>query len=344
MSHVRKANIASLARALPTWKDFDYVYKRIRDFLRYSRFTVKQVYCRISLWLIEHLAHEHDQYYIPILIDWTDYGIFKALHLAMAFKKRALPLFATIVKKNLLEGSMTLIEVEILEAFFKSIPKDLWRRILIIADRGFCKVELFEKIREFGAHWAIRSPRNKWIQIEGCWRPLSSVDVLPGEQKNFLHVPFTKEHQQDSKNFIVNIAIRRAMKNSANNLDDDIWYITTDLEPAKMSLWFYEKRMWIDEMFRDFKNSRNGFALKQHCIKSEEVMEKLVLVISLSYIVLIYEGLNQFGKIPLRVVSRKKRYKQYLSILQIAIVVLEKILQDPPNNVYQGILSIWCLI
>jgi hypothetical protein len=91
---------------------------------------------------------------------------------------------------------MTLMEKEILEEFFKSIPKDLWRRILIIANRGFCKVELFEKTREFGTHWVIRGPRDRWVQIDGHWMPLDSIPVAYAKQKILLHVPFTKGHQQ----------------------------------------------------------------------------------------------------------------------------------------------------
>lgn len=31
------------------------------------------------------------------------------------------------------------------------------------------------------------------------------------------------------------------------------WYIATDLEDLDKAYAYYEKRMWIEEMFRDFK-------------------------------------------------------------------------------------------
>jgi hypothetical protein len=336
MSHLRKASVAGLARALPTLRDLEGVYKRVRQFLRYSRFTTEEVYASVCLFLLERLAHLDPGHLIPVLLDWTDYKDLMGLHLALCYKGRALPLFCKILPKSLAKGSMTAVEVELLEQFFKALPELLRPKIIVLADRGFCKLELLGTIRSFGAHYGIRSPRHRHILIDGSWKTLQSIELEPGQKKILLHSALHPRHP-----FPVNVAIRRLKEGQANDPDDDVWYILTDLDPAETALGLYEKRMWIEEMFRDFKNTRNGFHLEKHLVKSPEIFEKLILVISLTYLVLIQEGANHMGEIPLSVILRKRKDHPDLSVLQIAIALLDKVLQDLPTEPWQAFLRIW---
>ncbi len=217
------------------------------------------------------------------------------LHLALAYKGRALPLFTKVIRKELLETSQTLLEVEILRDFFGWIDPSLYSRVVILADRGFAKVELLREITGYGTHFAIRSPRDRMVLVDGSWCPLEALKLEPAEKRILKDVLITKEHQ-----FKAHIAIRRLKEGQANDPEDDTWYILTDLQPTEIALSLYEKRFWIEEMFRDLKNNRNGFHMDQHQIVSEEIFEKMLLVVQLAYLVLIEEGTNQMDKVDTR--------------------------------------------
>ncbi len=72
MCHVKRACVGALARGIFSWKPYESLYRRVREFLRYSVFAVEQVYGPISAGLLIKLAHLSPDNLIPVIMDWTD--------------------------------------------------------------------------------------------------------------------------------------------------------------------------------------------------------------------------------------------------------------------------------
>ncbi len=71
------------------------------------------------------------------------------------------------------------------------------------------------------------------------------------------------------------------------------WFLTTDLNQGANQLCdLYGKRMQIEELFRDYKNRRNGFSLPCTRIRIPEILSRALLILALGYILLLGIGLH----------------------------------------------------
>jgi hypothetical protein len=73
---------------------------------------------------------------------------------------------------------------------------------------------------------------------------------------------------------------------------DEPWYLMTDLARSALQLTaLYAKRMTVEELFRDGKSQRNGFALRQVQLKQPRRLDRLLLIVALAYLLLVGLGL-----------------------------------------------------
>src|SRR6185369_13472619 len=77
---------------------------------------------------------------------------------------------------------------------------------------------------------------------------------------------------------------------------DECWFLMTDLTagPAQISR-LYGQRMAIEQYFRDQKNKRNGWSLRDTKVKSAENLDRLLLVLAIAYLLLCGIGLLAKG-------------------------------------------------
>ncbi len=74
---------------------------------------------------------------------------------------------------------------------------------------------------------------------------------------------------------------------------DEPWFLMTDLERSAVALSnLYAKRMAVEELFRDEKNRRNGYALRNTQLTRAERIDRLLLILALAYILLSGVGLR----------------------------------------------------
>ena len=71
------------------------------------------------------------------------------------------------------------------------------------------------------------------------------------------------------------------------------WFLMTDLDRSAEELCrLYGKRTQIEELFRDHRNRRNGFALRNTRIRSAENLSRALLIVALGYLLLMGIGLH----------------------------------------------------
>ena len=73
---------------------------------------------------------------------------------------------------------------------------------------------------------------------------------------------------------------------------DECWFLMTDLQagPAQISK-LYGLRMTIEELFRDHKNKRNGWSLRDTKITRPDRLDRLLLILAIAYLLLCGIGL-----------------------------------------------------
>src|SRR6185295_19371731 len=73
---------------------------------------------------------------------------------------------------------------------------------------------------------------------------------------------------------------------------DECWFLMTDLAagPAQISH-LYGRRMSIEELFRDQKNKRNGWGLRNTKITQADRLDRLLLILAIAYLLLCGIGL-----------------------------------------------------
>ena len=74
---------------------------------------------------------------------------------------------------------------------------------------------------------------------------------------------------------------------------DEPLYLMTDLEGRAETLCqLYGRRMSVEELFRDTKSRRNGFALRNTRIQKVERFDRFLLILVLAYILLVGLGMQ----------------------------------------------------
>ena len=74
---------------------------------------------------------------------------------------------------------------------------------------------------------------------------------------------------------------------------DEPWFLMTDLgrAPRRLSR-LYGKRMTVEELFRDHKNRRNGWSLRDVQVTQAERFDRLLLILAFAYLLLVGLGLR----------------------------------------------------
>jgi hypothetical protein len=97
------------------------------------------------------------------------------------------------------------------------------------------------------------------------------------------------------------------------------WCLATNLPDLSMTLRYYRRRMWIDEMFGDFKS--HGFALEITMLRHFDRLSRLTLAVAMLYVWLISIGTRTIRDDLGILVDRTDR--RDLSIFQIGLRFIE---------------------
>lgn len=334
---VKSPCISDMARVMKLNMRFENVRQRLWRFARHSQSEKVAVYKQLITEYIHRHIEEFSKRQMIVIVDWTDYGKFWALQMAIPFQGRALPIYAAVVDISNAEDMMTQMELEAIRVLYSSIPDNLREYVVIVGDRGFSKVKLFEEIESLGGKYVIRVKKNECIEVEGSYTKLSRIKVDKGQRLTLKEVKFTRVHK-----YKVDIAIRRLLPGEANEEKDDTYYLATNLHQPEAAHGFYPMRMQIEEMFRDFKSF--GLHLDQHQIEQEQTMQTMMLVAVLVYQFILQEGIDKVDKETVRLVAAVRKGKAELSIFSICMAILERFLEiSYGSQIYHTFSRFWVL-
>jgi hypothetical protein len=156
----------------------------------------------------------------------------------------------------------------------------------VVADRGFGRTELARTCQQIGFHYVIRIKPDVHVECRQFSGKLSRLPVKRGTQRLLKEVQFRKQ-----KPVTQHVAV--CWKKGLPKDRDECWFLMTDLSYTVKKLTdLYGRRMTIEELFRDEKNRRHGWALRNTQITRPERFDRLLLILTLAYWLLLGVGLT----------------------------------------------------
>jgi Transposase DDE domain len=220
-----------------------------------------------------------------ISFDWTDIKGFQTLMASAVFKGRSIPVCWASCNKFVYDGhrSRNAFEESLLLVLRSMIPQQV--KVILLADRGFGRTELARFCQKHGFSYVIRiQPK---VQVSGAsfQGKLLDYPVHKGISKLLKSVAYRSHHTVTQ-----NIVIRWVRDLPPKR--DECWFLMTDLQagPAQISK-LYGQRMTIEELFRDHKNKRNGWSLRDTRITRPQRLDRLLLILAIAYLLLCGIGL-----------------------------------------------------
>ncbi|HEY2236203.1 MAG TPA: IS4 family transposase [Candidatus Angelobacter sp.] len=221
-----------------------------------------------------------------VSFDWTDIRSFQTLVASVVFKGRSIPVCWASCKKHVYDGhrSRNAFEESLLLMLRNMIPAQV--KVILLADRGFGRTELARFCQRHGLSYVIRIQPNVHVNCASYKGKLLDYPVHKGICKLLKSVLYRSQENPVTQNIVIRW-VRDLPKKR-----DECWFLMTDLQAggARISK-LYGQRMTIEELFRDQKNKRNGWSLRDTKITRPERLDRLLLILAIAYLLLCGIGL-----------------------------------------------------
>lgn len=266
----RVAGVAAIGRALAAHRHKlpKHAIKQFDRFLSNPKLVVGDV---MDLWIRAVAGSGR----LLLVIDWTEFAG-DGHHVLMISRVhrsgRAIPMAWTTVLSKKLDGRMKDIERELLARVRRIVGPT--RRPIVLADRAFGDVALYQWLRDRGFDFVIRFRKAIFVRgddgIEG-----RAADLVPtnGRARRFKDADVAARGDGFATVVLVK---RRGMKDS--------WCLATNLDAlhADDVVRLYGRRFTTEETFRDVKDVRFGLGLSKCSIARTDRRDRMLLVVSIA--------------------------------------------------------------
>lgn len=239
-------------------------------------------------WLLRSRAWRE----LPLLVtlDWTEVRNFHTLMAAGVIRGRGVPLLWASYEEWKFHKSQNNLEEGLLRLLKSLLPEGV--TVILLADRGFGRTELARTCQQLGFRYVIRIKPDVYVKCPRYRGKLNDLPVKRGTQLLLRDVEFRKENP-------VTQHVAVCWKKGLPKERDECWFLMTDLPDKVPKLTdLYGRRMTIEEFFRDKKNRRHGWALRNIQITKPERLDRLLLILALAYWLLVGVGLIALAKHP----------------------------------------------
>jgi hypothetical protein len=273
-----RVTLAALGRRLAGTALCKHKIKRVDRFLGNHRVHVADA----MQGLIARLTRRRDR---PLLValDWVEVRNFHTLMAAAVFGGRAVPLLWASYPEWELHKSQNNLEEGLLRLLRTLVPDRV--EVVVLADRGFGRAELARTCRQLGLHFVLRIKPDVGVRHPRWHGLLKDYPVRKGIRRVLRDAAYRL-----SNPVTVHVVIR--WKKGLPAQRDEPWFLITDLPGNAVQLTeLYGRRMTVEELFRDGKSLRNGWALRLTQITKATRLDRLLLVLALAYWLLVGLGL-----------------------------------------------------
>ena len=245
---------------------FGSALTRLYRFLRNERF---------DNWLLTEQMLRlvgKDQKCLLLALDWTCWqDRFSVLTASACIGTRSIPVASSACIKRNLARSQNLWEETFLRLMVDRLRaagvSAIW-----LCDRGFHRVAWLKRLVELEQHFVVRLQRDVTVHLADRVCLLKGLEIKPGERRDFGFVHLRADE-----------AVRVRLIGVWAKEAKEVWWLATDLTNAISKVAsYYDRRMGIEEQFRDVKGVRFGMKLKWTQFTRAEFVERMYLLVGMA--------------------------------------------------------------
>lgn len=307
----QSVHLSVIARKIPSGAQQTSIVKRLSRLLQNGALRVREWYRPVANQLLHEVVASGQV--VRLIMDGTKVGGgHRLLMVAVAYRRRSLPIVWTWVKGT--RGhSLATTQAALLAYVHHLLPQGA--NVLVVGDSEFGSVELMRHLNQWGWSYVLRQKGRTCLSTPESvlWQRLDALVPQPGQSRWLLKVQFTQRFA-----FPVNLLAHWQAG------EKQPWLLATNLATAHQTLTAYRRRMWIEEMFADFK--QHGFDLESTHLRHFLRLSRLTLLVALLYI-----GCVAFGS---TIIKRGLRYlvdrtdRRDLSVFRIGLDMIERCLTN----------------
>ena len=251
-----------------------------------------------------------------IAVDWTEWhsGL-RMLVAAVVTGRRAIPVAARAFAQRIWRGSQNTRENDFLRLLAAAL-KQAHLDAILLCDRGFRRVSWLTMIDRHGLSFVVRLMDDVHVQLDGRSVALKDIELRRGRILDLGEVAL----RADAKHAFRVVGYR---KKGASQT----WWLATNLtDPPSRILSLYDRRMTIEEQFRDLKGKRFGAKLSWTRFRDPLQLARFVMLLAIALLIWMLTGHHAANKQPtLQLVSKSKGPRQSFVTIGLRLAGL-----DPP--------------
>jgi len=302
----KSVHMSKIAGKIPAQATQPSLTRRLSRFLDNAAVRVREWYEPIARSLLQSMASTVGE--VRLIADGTKIGFrHQLLIIAIAYRRRAIPIAWTwgrYVKGH----SSARKQLALLAYVHNLLPPGA--PVLLVGDSEFGAVEVIRQAEAWEWHYVLRQKANNEVKIGTAdWRHFGDW-IQKANQSIWLGYGLLTFKHAHPVNLLAHWKIG----------EDEPWLLATNLPSQRATLLAYRRRMWIEEMFGDWKG--NGFDLESTHLIHFARLSRLTLAVALLYVWFIATGAQAIHNGLRRLVDRTDR--RDLSIFQIGLRLIDR--------------------
>ena len=307
--HSQSVHLSRVAMHIPGSAGVVSVTRRLSRFLDNPAVQVRDWYAPLARSWLAYAGQTTGA--IRLIIDGTKVGRHhQLLMVALAWRRRAIPIAWTWVRA--VKGhSATSKQQALLSYVGRLLPAHT--AVCLVGDTEFETVALMSQLETWGWSYVLRQRASTQVNGAGIWQRFGTLLTQPGQARWQAQGRLTSQYAH-----LTNLLAYWRIG------ETDPWLLATNLPSARLALQAYRTRMWIEEMFGDWK--AHGFDLESSRLTSFLRLSRLTLAVALLYVWMMATASRVIKNSWRAQVDRPDR--RDLSLFQIGLRFLEKLLAN----------------
>ena len=307
----RSVHLSKIANKIPATKaTLPSVVRRLSRLLDNAAIGVRGWYEPLARRLLECQAQKLSE--IRLIVDASKIGFkHRLLMVGLAHRRRAIPIAWSWVRSE--KGHSSAYKQRALLGYVRGLLPDEATRVLVVGDSEFGAIEVLEQLEQWGWRYVMRQKRSHLAcsQEEQQWRTLGELIERVGDKVWLEGALLSRLHAHQTN---LGLYWKRGEK--------EPWLLATNLPTCREALSAYKKRMWIEEMFADFKG--HGFDLESTQLRRFGKLSRLTLAVAMLYVWVVENGAQAIKRGQRRLVDRSDR-RDY-SVFRLGCNMLDRCL------------------
>jgi len=321
--HSHSVNLSRIAgKVIGAAKNVSTV-RRLSRFLANPVIDVRSWYKPIAkAWLQSQFERVGE---LRLIVEGAKVGVgHQLLMVSLAYRCRAVPIAWTWVKyvRGHSRGKQ---QISLLKYVGSLLPKGA--PVFVVGDSEFGSILVLRQLEQWHWFYVLRQKGNTglWINEQTDWQRMDDLVQRAG-QRNWCPQAYLTQHEIHPVSALIHGQIG----------EKHPWCLATNLPDAPLTLRYYRRRMWTEEMFGDFK--KHGFDLETTMLRHAPRLSRLTLAVAFLYLWLLSVGSRTIRAGLRHLVDRKDR--RDLSLFQIGWRFIDrKLLRSLPCSVLLSVRS-----